>query len=404
LSIELEKSLQSQRTNLAAILSDVAPFLCVSAIDKVHTCLAEKLEKKEIPSQIRTELIKDLLQKKKCICGRPIDAKSAECTVLMEWLKEVESTQQIGDSALYLYHELSSFSESESKKNALKSANNTLLEYTTTKNKKQKTDENIQTIIEDIGENQNEDITSFGKQLGKIEQDIVRLQAEIINIEKANKDLLDEIDSLKIKIDKEKKEKNIRNLNQDKYDLTENAEKILKSAQNEYIEEIRNIISNETAKNLRVFLDEESQGFFSTIVVDEKYSLQMTDAHGTPFLANISAGQRQLLSLAFITALAQTAAAGNLPEMPLFMDTPFGRLSLEHRQNLIKSIPSLCAQWVLLATDTELRREEAEYLKQTGRLGHFYRLTTCTDNETRIELVETEKAIRQLNSGKEVKA
>jgi len=399
-----EKLLQSQRMNLAVMLSDVAPFLCCSAIDQVHAFIAQKQEKKEIPSQIRSELIKDLLQKKKCICGRPIEKNTPECAVLIEWLKEVESTQVIGDSAMKLLYELSPFSVEDGKKTVIKSAKSALSGYMTTENKKRKAEESILSIMEELGGIPNEDITSFTTQLNKTQDDIIRLQAEILNTEKENKNQQEQMEELNARIAKEEKEKNIRGLNQIKRNLAEEAEKRLVFAQDEYIKEIRSKISTETAKNLRIFLDRKSQGFFSAIEVDEKYSLQILDPHGTPFLANISAGLRQLLSLAFITALAQTAAAGNLPEMPLFMDTPFGRLSLEHRLNLINQIPDLCSQWILLATDTELRREEAEELKQTGRLGAFYRLTTLAENETKIELVETEKAIRQLNSGKEVKA
>ena len=401
---EFEKSLQSQRSTLSGILSEIAPLLCFAAIDHVHSFIAQKQEKKEIPSQIRTELIKDLLQKKKCICGRIIDEESTECAVLMEWLKEVENTQRIGDSAMELYHNLAWFSGEETKKSIIKTAKSALSAYMTTETKKKKAVDAIESIMEDLGGTPNEDITTFSTQLEKTQNDIIRLQAEILNLEKENKGLQEQIDDLNVRIAKEEKENNIRGLNQIKRSLVEEAEKILAFAQDDYIKEIREKISVETAKNLRLFLDKESQGFFSAIEVDEKYALQIIDPHGAPFLANISAGQRQLLSLAFITALAQTAAAGHLPEMPLFMDTPFGRLSLEHRRNLINCIPNLCAQWVLLATDTELRREEADDLKQTGRLGQFYRLTTLPDNETKIELVETEKAIRQLNSGKEVKS
>jgi len=119
-------------------------------------------------------------------------------------------------------------------------------------------------------------------------------------------------------------------------------------------------------------------------------------------LGDISAGQRQLLSLAFISALAQTASNNRLFQMPLFMDTPFGRLSLEHRRNLINHIPQLCAQWILLATDTELRREEAQKIRETNSLGCFYRLVSTDDGSTKIELYDNDKAItRLLREGKE---
>jgi DNA sulfur modification protein DndD len=71
--------------------------------------------------------------------------------------------------------------------------------------------------------------------------------------------------------------------------------------------------------------------------------------------------------------------------MPLFMDTPFGRLSYEHRQNLIKMVPQLSSQWVLLATDTEFRKQEARLLTLGGCLGKFYMLRPTDDGSTTIE-------------------
>jgi DNA sulfur modification protein DndD len=100
--------------------------------------------------------------------------------------------------------------------------------------------------------------------------------------------------------------------------------------------------------------------------------------------------------MAFIMALAKIAAGGELLEMPLFMDTPFGRLSFDHRCSLIDNIPDLCAQWILLATDTELRQPEARRLLGTGRWGVFYQLKASETGETTIDKKNPEAAIRSL--------
>ena len=68
--------------------------------------------------------------------------------------------------------------------------------------------------------------------------------------------------------------------------------------------------------------------------------------------------------------------------MPLFMDTPFGRLSYEHRQNLINQVPTFASQWILLATDTEFRRQEARILKNSGKWSKFYILRSTEDGNT----------------------
>ena len=67
------------------------------------------------------------------------------------------------------------------------------------------------------------------------------------------------------------------------------------------------------------------------------------------------------------------------------MDTPFGRLSYEHRRNLIEQLPGLASQWVLLATDTELTQDEGKLLLGTERLGKFYRLAPARDGTTAVD-------------------
>jgi DNA sulfur modification protein DndD len=90
------------------------------------------------------------------------------------------------------------------------------------------------------------------------------------------------------------------------------------------------------------------------------------------------------MSISFIAALARIAARGDKIEIPLFMDTPFGRLSYEHRQNLINKVPTFASQWILLATDTEFRRQEAQLLKNSGKWGKFFMLRSTNDGNTEI--------------------
>lgn len=59
------------------------------------------------------------------------------------------------------------------------------------------------------------------------------------------------------------------------------------------------------------------------------------------------------MSIAFIAVPARAAAGADVREMPLSMDTPFGRLSHRHRRNLLEKVPQWCTQRILLATDTE---------------------------------------------------
>ena len=58
-------------------------------------------------------------------------------------------------------------------------------------------------------------------------------------------------------------------------------------------------------------------------------------------------------------------------EAPIVMDTPFGRLSSDHRSSITENLPKLTPQLVLFVTDEELRDEARKNLKGANRKGVF---------------------------------
>lgn len=64
------------------------------------------------------------------------------------------------------------------------------------------------------------------------------------------------------------------------------------------------------------------------------------------------------------------------------MDTPFGRLSSQHRNSITLHLPDLASQLVLFVTDEELRDQARANLE--AKIGAEYRLefnneTSCTE-------------------------
>ena len=110
------------------------------------------------------------------------------------------------------------------------------------------------------------------------------------------------------------------------------------------------------------------------INVSDNFDIEILDRYHINSIRDVSQGQSQIFTLAFILALVKLARKGRNVNFPLFMDTPFGRLSSEHRNNLIKTIPTLTDQWILLLTDTELTNVEARCFEQTNRVGKIYKL------------------------------
>lgn len=152
-----------------------------------------------------------------------------------------------------------------------------------------------------------------------------------------------------------------------------------------YSTDMRNRLMKETTNIFRLLIDVKDKNLIESIKINEKYEIELYNWGGTKITQYLSQGQKQVMSLAFITALAKVAAGGDKNiDFPLVMDTPFGRISGNNRDNLIENILNLTSQWVLLLTDTEFSISEEIKIKSTNKLGKWYKLEQIKPGHTNI--------------------
>jgi DNA sulfur modification protein DndD len=91
------------------------------------------------------------------------------------------------------------------------------------------------------------------------------------------------------------------------------------------------------------------------------YELELHEVNGTRISsAELSAGERQLLAVSVLWALAR--ASGR--KLPTIIDTPLGRLDSAHRQYLVRNyFPHASHQVILFSTDEEIVDNYYEELK-----------------------------------------
>ena len=120
------------------------------------------------------------------------------------------------------------------------------------------------------------------------------------------------------------------------------------------------------------------------VIVDQQtFSLTLYDTIGQPIPKHrLSAGEKQLLAIAFLWALASVSNR----QLPIAIDTPLSRLDSSHRRNLIDQyFPHASHQMILLSTDTEIGREEVEELRGKGAIAREYLLQyNSTEQQTKI--------------------
>jgi DNA sulfur modification protein DndD len=124
-----------------------------------------------------------------------------------------------------------------------------------------------------------------------------------------------------------------------------------------------------------------TQKAYSKLVINQNYGLIILDEHGNPVTIR-SAGAEQIVALSLIDGLARTGRAAG----PVVMDTPFGRLDLRHRDNILRYLPTTTSQLVLLVHDGEIRRP-SDLAPIASRIGAEYEIKEVNPRHSILERV-----------------
>lgn len=110
------------------------------------------------------------------------------------------------------------------------------------------------------------------------------------------------------------------------------------------------------------------------IVIDENCDVKLLNAAGMDLRGyDLSAGEKQIFTQALISAVSSVSGRG----FPMVVDTPLGRLDIEHRKGVLNHLVEREHQVILLSTNTEV---VGEYLRgiaphvQKKYLVHFERV------------------------------
>lgn len=340
-----------------------------------------------------TAINKTLNDMKCVICGNELD-KSGEHMHHVELLKNNFKSDELSPLIALVQGSISDFQQNE---NEIESkVENELIDFNETKEKLE--EENIRL----------ENINDRIKELALTEDNLADLQKDLVNKKKEYDDLKSRNYYAEEKISQLIKDKTKANREFEKL-LSQNKslqrdQKVLNFIENlqnefthifgEYSNEMRVRLGDEATNIFKKLISQKDRDLISQININNKYEIEVIGWDGINITPDISQGQRQIVSLSFITALSRVAIKSfEDRSFPLFMDTPFGRISGENRDQLIHNIPKLTSQWILLVTDTELTREEEKTFKETNRLGKWYRLNKIEEYHSEVEEVNTSESI-----------
>jgi DNA sulfur modification protein DndD len=142
---------------------------------------------------------------------------------------------------------------------------------------------------------------------------------------------------------------------------------------------LRDKLRNEVGRNASdAFRELTTEPEFEGLQINENFGLDIVDNRGR-VIAERSAGAEQVVALSLMDGLSKTAGK----KAPIIMDTPFGRLDRHHRANILKYLPTMAEQVVLLVHSGELDIEE-DLQGIRNKVGGLYEISSLKSSQSTI--------------------
>jgi DNA sulfur modification protein DndD len=363
----LETEQRELADSLQRAVNEGASAIAIGAVRRAREVVEAKRERGEIPSGIQQQLVDDLLRDGVCICGRVLDSGAREALVTR---RQVASAKEVVDAVLRAAAELRGLEvRAETARHSVERVIARRLAVS-----EELTD--IQRELEALAARRS---SEFSEQVAELEQTRAMLD------QRYRQALLDQ-GRISADVDRDQRQLEIsRNkltqlqgrsasgqLAKRRFELAEAAAEAARQLLATFSSDMRRQIQDATDEIFKSFVWKEKQ--FETVRVTEDYRLEVEDRFHTASLAGLSAGERQVLSLSFITGMSRVTGE----EAPLVIDTPFGRLSEMPVGSIVRSLPTIAKQLILFVTDRELDPESRRLLEP--RVGRAYDL--AFDDET----------------------
>ena len=279
-------------------------------------------------------------------------------------LADAESLSQLGNILYYLQ------TTKNTAKQQLKQLKNQEEEIITLERQIQAAaaPEDYQKLVESVKQAQNQ-VTDIKSNCETVNRRLIELQTEIDKLKKY-------LTEYSVQTIEHKSKENIIN-------ASTRVQETLKLFRERLTLRKLNKLENEVTECFRYLLHKSD--LVHRIVIDTNtFSLSLYDLNSQQVDKHrLSAGEKQLLAIAFLWALARVSGH----QLPVAIDTPLGRLDSSHRSNLIERyFPSASHQVILLSTDTEIAQKEVKTLRKNEAIAREYLLQYS--QETRQTTVE----------------
>jgi DNA sulfur modification protein DndD len=158
--------------------------------------------------------------------------------------------------------------------------------------------------------------------------------------------------------------------------LLDELHRLLVTAVTEFRDRLRDRVEEQASEVFRALSSEQD---YHRLRINDSYGLTILHTDGSEVL-NRSSGYEHVVALSLIAALQRCSPMSG----PIITDSPFGRLDKTHKEHVLRALPQITDQVLLLVHDDELDRNVALTVLDTDLVAEHY-LRRVSARHTEIE-------------------
>jgi len=342
----LQTASKAKEADLKQVIAEIRSVAAIAStgiilddIDHLEKVLGEKRKKGEIPSSISESLLRDILEIRKCICGTEFEKGDDVYQELSRRLKTEIEKQSKGQDLMDLFFEL------RTTKSHIREAQSRLVDLEKKRSNLEKaiaeTHKQLENLNQKLAGAPDEDIAKLGARLNELNSDLTNIKLDAQGIQEKIRHKEEQIQALKIKRDELGVQQEIVRKQQLRDDLAQRSAEELQRIFEKFAEDSRHEVEILTREEFYKFMPTARS---LSVGIDAEFHYDVKDQNGNPALQQLSNGQKQALSLAYITSISRVSEKNP----PLVIDMPFGRLDEDVQDNIATRLPDLASQVILL--------------------------------------------------------
>jgi len=370
----LNRNIKTREKDRNEYLVNIAPFIYLKKyIEDTYNVISANIEKGLLPSKIKENFVRELLEKGRCICGNKLIGEAR--TELEEYsqnlsLSELSEVSIAGKTTILDI--LSYLEEFPTKIDALRNEIDDLKDQLERKEfAKKEISEKINNIdISEIKRNE-ERREVLSKQIIKSDQ-LLKIYGN--ELQTFDKNLTLKNADLEKELAKDKKNTLLRR----KHSIVKEALNIFADTEEIIKTKIRKQVEQNTKTNFLTLIRKKAA--FKDITIDKHYGVKVHHADGYNAINDLSAGEYLILGLSFMSALMTISGF----KAPVIIDTPLAKIDDEHRDYITNELPKFLheTQVILLVTPTEYDENVKSNLSKYLLDENFYPIH---ENQTKTE-------------------